>query len=121
MLLAACLLACCIHAAEHSGTATHCTLAQATASQTHSYRLTATQITWREQADCRVRVSGQREQASTGTTGGYRAQAAGRSRRCQRPPERQAVERPSGGGATVRRRVLVRVQVPMRDWMEERL
>jgi hypothetical protein len=62
-----------------------------------------------------------REQASAGTAGGYRAQAAGRSRRCQRPPERQAVERPSGGGATVRRRVLVRVQVPMRDWMEERL
>jgi hypothetical protein len=62
-----------------------------------------------------------REQARAGTAGGYRAQAAGRCRRCQRPPERQAVERPSGGGATVRRRVLMCVQVPMRDWMEERL
>jgi hypothetical protein len=62
-----------------------------------------------------------REQASTSTIGGYRVQAAGRSRRCQRPPERQAVERLSAGGATVHHRVLVRVQVPMRDWMEERL
>jgi hypothetical protein len=57
MLLAACLLV--AYMLPSKVAQPHIALAQATPSKTHSYRLTATQITCREHADCTVRVPAQ--------------------------------------------------------------